>query len=913
MRVNTKSKIRRVFISLAIAIVMLTGSVSTLIAQEDSARIPAVNNTNNTAMGMSSFGAVAAGVTTASATDLALAMGVPADDIVSADLMGSDPDGAGVSDESLGDWFPTASGTFAILATGKAADASLPNDSESHTSVLTGLDNSQGNDLVRLHLQLDVPDVANCLAFDFAFYSEEFEEWVNSQYNDAFTAQLKDSSLSIVTDTDVSPFPFVVAPGNFAFDENSNFIDVNTVFGVTTATGTTYDGVTPLLRAKTAVTGGSVIDLYLSIQDLGDSLWDSAVFLDNFFWSSDVDCVADTLADTDSDGLLDVWETDGLTLNGEFVDLPAMGADPEHKDIFVEIDWMGAETAGGHTHKPQGAAIALIVDAFDNAPVDNPDGSTGIHLHVDYGSDAPLTWGTAATWGALSDGDELAHQEELTNCAAGFSWTDFNTIMDANFLPAREAIFHYNLWIHDICPQWGGTSGVAGVNHNKLIVSLGSWNGSTGTVNQQAGTFMHELGHNLGLWHGGEDGVNYKPNYLSVMSYAFQTGGLIINGTQGNFDYSRYELPSLDENDLDEPSGIGLPALTDTLGTFYYCTTGGSSIDTDASAVDWNCDGDETDLGVAGDINNSGANILNSFNDWNNISYTGGTIGLPGIIVELPDPVILDDIEYVEALEIPQLTEFELSQDSINCKAQNGVVPFTIYSTAEFDAMTIDHNTVTLAGGSETHINKKTGEAKRHEDDVNGDGLMDLVFHVRLKDTTLCSAGGDMLVLTAETYEGQHLYGTDSIGVDNAESSLSETGTTSLSVAGSNSCSASFDGTSIYTPDVHLTTVFSVPSAYLTNGILDLNGDGLADTLGDALNYNSSSVIAVALRMSVNGLLYAEHSSIAYPLSWYQVVAEFNAAAAHGKGNSSAKLTRLIETLGAYHATYVPVGVESDC
>src|SRR5262249_33646707 len=46
------------------------------------------------------------------------------------------------------------------------------------------------------------------------------------------------------------------------------------------------------------------------------------------------------------------------------------------------------------------------------------------------------------------------------------------------------------------------------------------------------GTFMHELGHNFGLEHGGvlmqfgrlspEAGLNYKPNYISVMNYAYQ-------------------------------------------------------------------------------------------------------------------------------------------------------------------------------------------------------------------------------------------------------------------------------------------------------------------------------------------------------------------------------------------------------
>ena len=42
---------------------------------------------------------------------------------------------------------------------------------------------------------------------------------------------------------------------------------------------------------------------------------------------------------------------------------------------------------------------------------------------------------------------------------------------------------------------------------------------------------MHELGHNLGLHHGGDDGVNFKPNYLSIMNYSFEIlGTLRANG-----------------------------------------------------------------------------------------------------------------------------------------------------------------------------------------------------------------------------------------------------------------------------------------------------------------------------------------------------------------------------------------------
>lgn len=618
----------------------------------------------------------------ATAQELASAMGVPSSDLLNADLMGSDTGGVGVSDAPLGSRFPTSGGTFAILATGLAADASLPNNEGNRSTQLGGLNNNQGNDMVRLHMQLKVPDNANCVAFDLDFLSEEFPEWVGSQYNDTFTAQLNNSAISVDQNNQVN------APGNFAFDTQGNPITINTVWGVTAPTGTTYDGVTPPLRAYSAVTPSATIDIYISIQDLGDSIYDSAVFLDNFFWSADPKCETGALVDTDGDGLMDNWETSGLTVfsagEEEFVDLPAMGADPNHKDIFIEIDWMGPASPGGHTHRPRDAAIQLIVDAFDDAPVSNPDGTEGIHLHVDYGPASPLTWGTAATWGALSNGEELTHQTNVSTCTPSgsghiFNWSGVDTIKASHLTPGRAAVFHYNLWVHSLCAEKSGTSGISRnatgtdaefrTGASDFIVSLGGWDGSRGTTNQQAGTFMHEMGHNLGLRHGGDDHVNWKPNHLSIMTYANQTRGLIINSTEGNFDYSRYDLADLDENHLDETVGINVPAtVTDTLGTRYFCALDDMRADMDASAVDWNCDGDELDTDVSRNINqgmwysnNTTFIVLTSINEWDILVFTGGAISQPGATVELPSQSEVDDITKEQDEEIPDINNLYLS------------------------------------------------------------------------------------------------------------------------------------------------------------------------------------------------------------------------------------------------------------
>ncbi|MGH7491321.1 MAG: M66 family metalloprotease [bacterium] len=134
------------------------------------------------------------------------------------------------------------------------------------------------------------------------------------------------------------------------------------------------------------------------------------------------------------------------------------------------------------------------------------------------------------------------------------------------FNPARAGIYHYCIYAHD---YWrGGSSSGLSFSTRDFIVTLGSWTGQTGTDNDQSGAFMHELGHNLGLGHGGNSGVNNKPNYPSIMNYNnTYTVDIDYDGAiDGPLDYSHGFLTPLNENALNENLGVAAFVSSEGVG-----------------------------------------------------------------------------------------------------------------------------------------------------------------------------------------------------------------------------------------------------------------------------------------------------------------------------------------------------------
>jgi hypothetical protein len=337
--------------------------------------------------------------------------------------------------------------------------------------------------------------------------------------------------------------------------------------------------------------------------------------------------------DSDGDGLWDHWERNGIRLGSEggvVMDLPGWGANPLHKDLFVEVDAMD-----GRAPFPQ--AISNVVDAFKQAPADlvnNPDGQPGIKLHVTLSdTNVPL-----AVWGANVWEEYDLIKTNYFGTAAERSRTNEWPLIKK----ARAQVFRYCVFAHNQIAPTNSTSGRAEIVGNDFMVTLGNWLPPGGDTNQQAGTFMHELGHTLGLRHGGADNLNYTQNYYSVMNYLWQTphAGLVWR-----LDYSRETMPPLNKASLDETVGIGgqdsylqangvLTPYRNGLGAVRWAPMWA------ANAVDWDGDGRGTNTSVAVDINffdpsrqaHSTNEVLSGHEDWSSLhlALSGSTDFLDG-------------------------------------------------------------------------------------------------------------------------------------------------------------------------------------------------------------------------------------------------------------------------------------------
>ena len=132
--------------------------------------------------------------------------------------------------------------------------------------------------------------------------------------------------------------------------------------------------------------------------------------------------------------------------------------------------------------------------------------------------------------------------------------------------------------------------------------------------------------------------------------------------------------------------------------------------------------------------------------------------------------IMYDDLEYVKVTIGYKTSKKEVSVDikpgfDDNCININdhGVVPIAILGSVDFDVTQVDPGTCELAGMA-VKIAGKSNKYLANYEDVNQDGIDDLVLKIEDSDANLDSGEG-IATLTCKLYDGTLIEGTDNICV----------------------------------------------------------------------------------------------------------------------------------------------------
>lgn len=384
--------------------------------------------------------------------------------------------------------------------------------------------------------------------------------------------------------------------------------------------------------------------------------------------------------DTDGDLLADGWEVLGYGVEspapGWWVNLPAMGADPRRKDIFLQADY-----ERGARMQPE--VFPLLINEFWDH---------GFIFHVTSENERPRP-----TDGPVSS--RTAEQAAILTDDLGRYWFD----------PKLSWAVHYMYSLHSPETSFDWYFFTVKVDTNNCPLDADDPQNDPRCQPRnavgEAYVVLHELGHNLGMGHGGRTGSgdlvlrgedlwrdgdwdngNQKPNYNSAMNYCYSGGHQCFNPTTGELvsevTYLDDRAPALIETALSESVGSpfalwlrGRPCPAGYVPTLMYgCIDGagqhwviysdgnqvrarwrnGSPYETTGlpfltGGIDWNCDGVISPGTITANINGDGGgslfndglanDILEADDDWADIPYQAGA----ACFLLIDDPDVIPD------------------------------------------------------------------------------------------------------------------------------------------------------------------------------------------------------------------------------------------------------------------------------
>lgn len=277
-----------------------------------------------------------------------------------------------------------------------------------------------------------------------------------------------------------------------------------------------------------------------------------------------------------TDSELAAVPADGIAVPSQtHINLPLWGANPRHKDLFIEVDFM--QRSPGETPMKMTPAVARqfaafyqdtldnphpLVDLYRAVTLRNPDGLRGISTHLDIGV-APETPEDATIYGDWGGYNAVPPVQKADGTWGG---DNPHTAWQTHMHPARRGIFRYIL----AYPSGGGQNPI-----NSFAAS--------GPLND-AWVLAHEFAHAMGLDHGGKPGLaqpNCKPNYPSLLNYGYQ--GYAGIGFSDGVGINALNNTALKEFGAVDPSNTAYLDMLENNYKYY--------VDRQAGHVDWNRDG----------------------------------------------------------------------------------------------------------------------------------------------------------------------------------------------------------------------------------------------------------------------------------------------------------------------------------
>lgn len=349
-------------------------------------------------------------------------------------------------------------------------------------------------------------------------------------------------------------------------------------------------------------------------------------------------CVDDIELYGKGDGVCDEWETGGrlsISFNGKTYTGPECGGANQDicpfytkVDVFIEADFNGEK----YTEQELDLVFDGLKGAFSGHDSGRIDPATGyglyvpveLHIQKDSGdknyipeqitfpgnTDYPNGFNVTKTFYFGTDQERGGTVTQPSPTTPPPDWA----------FEQKSQVFHYVQYVDKI-EGLGPSTGYAELWGNDMVVARG-YMYLGGDTRELTGTSLHEIGHNLGLNHGGKinDDINCKPNYLSAMSYTFQMPYYL--GIYWIPDFSWTQLNTMPEQGLWEPTGLwAYPNGIDF--TFYWAGSNFRYALADPS-IDWNGNGvidyvnqdvDLNDLNILGCLD-SPDQVLDGHQDW---------------------------------------------------------------------------------------------------------------------------------------------------------------------------------------------------------------------------------------------------------------------------------------------------------